>query len=45
MGGGLKPYADFVDQIASDRFGLTVDIEFFKTTRSVSRIYPEEVPS
>jgi sugar phosphate isomerase/epimerase len=26
MGGGLKPYADFVDQIASDRFGLTVDI-------------------
>ena len=26
MGGGLKPYADFVDQIASNRFGLTVDI-------------------
>jgi sugar phosphate isomerase/epimerase len=26
MKGGLKPYADFVDKIASDRFGLTVDI-------------------
>jgi sugar phosphate isomerase/epimerase len=26
MGGGLKPYADFVDRIGSDRFGLTVDI-------------------
>ncbi len=26
MRGGLKPYADFVDRIASDRFGLTVDI-------------------
>jgi len=26
MGGGLKPYADFVDRIDSDRFGLTVDI-------------------
>lgn len=26
MGGGLKPYADFVDRVSSDRFGLTVDI-------------------
>lgn len=26
MGGGLKPYANFVDRIGSDRFGLTVDI-------------------
>jgi sugar phosphate isomerase/epimerase len=26
MSGGLKPYADFVDRIGSDRFGLTVDI-------------------
>ena len=26
MGGGLKPYADFVDRIGSDRFGMTVDI-------------------
>jgi sugar phosphate isomerase/epimerase len=26
MGGGLKPYADFVDRIGSNRFGLTVDI-------------------
>lgn len=26
MGGGLNPYADFVDRIHSDRFGLTVDI-------------------
>jgi sugar phosphate isomerase/epimerase len=26
MRGGLKPYADFVDRIGSDRFGLTVDI-------------------
>jgi sugar phosphate isomerase/epimerase len=26
MGGGLKPYTDFVDRIGSDRFGLTVDI-------------------
>lgn len=26
MKGGLKPYADFVDRIGSDRFGLTVDI-------------------
>jgi len=26
MGRGLKPYADFVDRIGSDRFGLTVDI-------------------
>jgi sugar phosphate isomerase/epimerase len=26
MGGGLNPYADFVDRIGSDRFGLTVDI-------------------
>lgn len=26
MGGGLKPYADFVDRIGFDRFGLTVDI-------------------
>lgn len=26
MGGGLKPYADFVDRIGSDRFGLTVDV-------------------
>jgi len=26
MSGGLKPYADFVDRIGSDRFGLTVDV-------------------
>lgn len=26
MGGGLKPYASFVDKIGSNRFGLTVDI-------------------
>ncbi len=26
MRGGLKPYADFVDRIGSNRFGLTVDI-------------------
>lgn len=26
MRGGLKPYADFVDPIGSNRFGLTVDI-------------------
>ena len=26
MRGGLTPYADFVDRIGSDRFGLTVDI-------------------
>lgn len=26
MRGGLKPYADIVDKIGSDRFGLTVDI-------------------
>lgn len=26
MRGGLKPYADFVDRIGSDRFGMTVDI-------------------
>lgn len=26
MRGGLKPYADFVERIGSDRFGLTVDI-------------------
>lgn len=26
MSGGLTPYADFVDRIDSDRFGLTVDI-------------------
>ena len=26
MGGGLKPYADFVDRIGSERFGMIVDI-------------------
>lgn len=26
MRGGLKPYADFVDRIGSERFGMTVDI-------------------
>ena len=26
MSGAVKPYADFVDKIGSDRFGLTVDI-------------------
>jgi sugar phosphate isomerase/epimerase len=26
MSGGLMPYADFVDRIGSERFGLTVDI-------------------
>jgi len=26
MGGGLKPYTDFVDRIGSERFGMTVDI-------------------
>jgi sugar phosphate isomerase/epimerase len=26
MSGGLKPYADFVDRIGAERFGMTVDI-------------------
>jgi sugar phosphate isomerase/epimerase len=36
MRGGLKPYADFVDRIGSDRFGLTVDIGHARDTDGVN---------
>ncbi|MFC1635253.1 sugar phosphate isomerase/epimerase family protein [Planctomycetota bacterium] len=36
MGGGLKSYAAFVDKIASDRFGMTVDIGHIRDSDGVN---------
>ena len=36
MRGALKPYANFVDKIGSDRFGMTVDIGHIRDTDGVN---------